>query len=786
MACVRKSGFVMKLLLLPCLFWALSASAAYDCRWVFAIDYLGADVELAQAKSLVTRAKAAGYTGLAIVSGKDYTAWTGADAVNDGSMGYRSACAGLEDIRHMRPDRLARFKALKAHCDATGMDFIPLVWSTGYCSMQYADANFAAVWKVSDLPYVVRGEKAVFVPEPVAGDFAGLDFDVDLSAPGPRRNEIKLIVKPERRYRVTAKMRTRWLRKSPNPGPYGPGFSVISPLVPVEMAESSYCPHLPATTDGYREVGFTFHTLPGEGQVALREYCCEDTEGCVSFRDVRVEELGVEYPIRRDGTPIVVRDAATGRVYREGVDYAAIPAATTLRYDRREPAFALEILPDGALKDGTRLLVSDYEAKNVNGDQFGACYTNPDLLSFYRTSAEDLFRELGVRKWFFSADEIRVGCYCTNCLAHAESEGVLFGRHYRAQYDAVKAVCPDAEIFMWPDMADVNHNATADLSYLLRTPPLGALDFIPTDVTMVCWWGGPKARIILPYFTGRGYRTMAAGFYDAKTAAATRERALDWTEVLNATPGARGIMYTTWHYGIGANHAFLEDYLDAFRSAARPYRADAVAPVPSRIVGCALGNGRADLGRTAERLRAERPEVVLLQDVDNYTARAGRKDQTAELARLTGLNGVFGAAGKLAGNQGEGGTGVAVLSRAKPVRYRTYPLDGAQDADILFACTFPDWDLVTFRLPDDATRAAALSRAAVRRFGASDRPTLVAWSSSGEPPDEATAELAKAFDALASAPCGAVMVGRRRADAFAGSRATLVEACLDLKDRGKD
>ena len=49
MACVRKFGFVMKLLLLPCLFWTLSASAAYDCRWVFAIDYLGADVELAQA-----------------------------------------------------------------------------------------------------------------------------------------------------------------------------------------------------------------------------------------------------------------------------------------------------------------------------------------------------------------------------------------------------------------------------------------------------------------------------------------------------------------------------------------------------------------------------------------------------------------------------------------------------------------------------------------------------------------------------------------------------------------
>lgn len=59
---------------------------------------------------------------------------------------------------------------------------------------------------------------------------------------------------------------------------------------------------------------------------------------------------------------------------------------------------------------------------------------------------------------------------------------------------------------------------------------------------------------------------------------------------------------------------------------------------------------------------------------------------------------------------------LAVLSKAKPVSYHAYPLNGVQDADILFECAFPEWDLVTFRLPDDdkRRRARPRSRGALR------------------------------------------------------------------------
>ena len=212
--------------------------------------------------------------------------------------------------------------------------------------------------------------------------------------------------------------------------------------------------------------------------------------------------------------------------------------------------------------------MSCYEPKCVYNTQFGACLANPALCAFYRRSAADLVREIGPAKWFLSADEIRISCRCERCRSEKDTMGVRIGRHFRVQYDAIKEASPSADIYMWPDMLDVNHNAMKEY-YLMDSPTRGALPYVPKDVTMVCWWGS-KAKIILPHFSGNGYRTMGAGYYDAKDAAKTRSGALNWIEALNETPGARGIMYTTWDYGIGLNHAFLEDYAAVFKAKSMP------------------------------------------------------------------------------------------------------------------------------------------------------------------------------------------------------------------------
>lgn len=52
-------------------------------------------------------------------------------------------------------------------------------------------------------------------------------------------------------------------------------------------------------------------------------------------------------------------------------------------------------------------------------------------------------------------------------------------------------------------------------------------------------------------------------------------------------------------------------------------------------------DGKLDLGRIAEVIKARKPHAVALQEVDRNCARTGGVDQAAELGRLTGMTPVF-------------------------------------------------------------------------------------------------------------------------------------------------
>ena len=70
-------------------------------------------------------------------------------------------------------------------------------------------------------------------------------------------------------------------------------------------------------------------------------------------------------------------------------------------------------------------------------------------------------------------------------------------------------------------------------------------------------------------------------------------------------------------------------------------------------------DGKFDLPRIAAVIKSASPDLVALQEVDQGTARASGVDQPAELARLTGMEVVFGRNIDFEG----GGYGTAVLSR---------------------------------------------------------------------------------------------------------------------------
>lgn len=69
-------------------------------------------------------------------------------------------------------------------------------------------------------------------------------------------------------------------------------------------------------------------------------------------------------------------------------------------------------------------------------------------------------------------------------------------------------------------------------------------------------------------------------------------------------------------------------------------------------------DGKLDLARIAKVIAAAEPDLVALQEVDLLVARTGNVDQPAELAKLTGLEVVFGANLKLQG--GEYGNAILV------------------------------------------------------------------------------------------------------------------------------
>lgn len=86
---------------------------------------------------------------------------------------------------------------------------------------------------------------------------------------------------------------------------------------------------------------------------------------------------------------------------------------------------------------------------------------------------------------------------------------------------------------------------------------------------------------------------------------------------------------------------------------------------------------RIDLVRIADVIRAAKPDLVALQEVDKLTKRSGGVDQTLELAQRTGLNGRFAKAIDYDGGE----YGQAVLSRFPIDSAATHQLPGTPDRE---------------------------------------------------------------------------------------------------------
>ena len=116
----------------------------------------------------------------------------------------------------------------------------------------------------------------------------------------------------------------------------------------------------------------------------------------------------------------------------------------------------------------------------------------------------------------------------------------IMGDCLTRQYQMIRAANPKAEMYVWSDMFDPNHNAR-EKYYLIDGSFDGTWNYIPKDIVMACWYY-EKRDLSLGFFSKHGYKTLGAGYYDADDL----ENPKGWIESLDRTPGAVGIMYTTW------------------------------------------------------------------------------------------------------------------------------------------------------------------------------------------------------------------------------------------------
>lgn len=105
-------------------------------------------------------------------------------------------------------------------------------------------------------------------------------------------------------------------------------------------------------------------------------------------------------------------------------------------------------------------------------------------------------------------------------------------------------------------------------------------------------------------------------------------------------------------------------------------------------------DGRRDYERASAVIRAERPDICALQELDSMTRRSGGTDALKEFAERTGMYGTFARAIDYDG----GAYGIGLLSKEAPLRVGRLALPGREEARALIIAEFADYVVLATHL----------------------------------------------------------------------------------------
>jgi hypothetical protein len=494
---------------------------------------------------------------------------------------------GTFDFRIKDPATVAGLREVKAACERRGFDLIPCVPGVGWGGALWnEDPYLVAGVPVTGTLMAVRGGRAVLEPDPPVGianggfeQFEG-DAFARLTADAPGRCTFadremahsgaaslrmehvgratggyrmcrvgqEVTLKPNRCYRISARVKTQDLASvgALNLYVFRPGLQW--PPLPFRWISR------PRPTSDWTHVGYLFNSWEGGRAFAYVGLwgAREDDPGRLWVDDFRLEEVGPGVAVRREGTPVVVRKEGSDEPLVEGKDFTFPIEPKPSYWWAGYEGPTMRVLADGPaeLKEGDRLRVDWYEP--AIGASTAICMSEPRLYEIYREWFALMHRELAPSKYLLSMDEVRGGCTCALCKSRGLSNGDILADCVNRQFALIRDISSTADVLVWGDMFDPAMNAAPGDFWWVPGGFGGSWKTLNRDLIIACWSDLPveraRIRASLEHFSGLGFRTLGGAYYDA----ADLEGSKAWLGELARTPGAYGIVYTTWsgHYGL--------------------------------------------------------------------------------------------------------------------------------------------------------------------------------------------------------------------------------------------
>ena len=525
----------------------------YPIRWVYVSRGLSDDQHVEDIRQIAKTASENGMNGIYLSAGFD-----GID---------------LKGEQYFR-----RLGEVKQIAEQYGMDIIPRCMDVGYNgSMLAHNQNLAAGIPVREALFVANGRRARHVPDSSVNlsnggfDQVGKDGIPGWELPGtlgqvafvdsgevvegsvalrfenfggnednPGRVVRTVAVSPDRLYRLKLWVKTSGMDES---GAFGSGNFQVHVRGGQEKRELTYIrPRVGQDTD-WTEVVIGFNSR-GYDSAQIEVGMFGAQQGTFWLDGFSLKEIGMVNMLRRPGTPLTVRGEKNDVLYEEGVDFEPV-ADLDLDFNWDHDGPSLRLTPGSRISDGERLRIGFYHGVRVYQSQVTACMSEPQIYEVWRRTIPLIEKHLDPKYYFISVDEIRAGGTCAACTGRSMTMGQILADCIGKQVEIVEEAAHGAECVIWSDMIDPNHNARDrhghGYYYHVDGTFEDSWENIPRDLIVACWWHKMRYES-LGHFSKLGHRTFGCGYYDKDDIANDST----WVEALDETPGALGLMYTSW------------------------------------------------------------------------------------------------------------------------------------------------------------------------------------------------------------------------------------------------